>query len=98
MIAQFQAGQSVRVKHLNMAGHIRTPGYLHGKIGTITEVSGAYPDPNKLAAGDLGLPYHVLYRVQFDQNDIWTDYKGPTSDALIADIYEPLLEPLENDR
>jgi nitrile hydratase len=98
MIPQFQSGQCVRVKHLTITGHVRTPAYLRGRIGTITEVSGAYPDPNKLADGELGLPYQMLYRVQFEQKDIWPDYEGPSSDALIADIYEPWLEPLETDR
>jgi hypothetical protein len=37
----------------------------------------------------------VLYKVRFEQAELWQDYRGPAGDHLEADIYEHWLEPDE---
>jgi len=93
MIPAFGPGQAVTVLDREAAGHVRTPRYLRGRTGRIMEVAGAYPDPERLAQGELGLPYRMLYRVVFRAAEIWPDYRGPAEDELVADLYEHWLEP-----
>lgn len=74
---------------------MRTPGYLRGKRGQISEIVGAFPDPNRLAQGELGIPYRMLYRVTFHAHDLWPDYVGGSRDAIVADLYEHDLQVSE---
>jgi nitrile hydratase len=85
----------LKVLDLPVQGHVRTPGYLRGRVGEVVVVSGAYADPNKLARGEVGVPYRMLYRMAFDQHDLWPDYPGSRKDRLIADIYEHWLQPAD---
>lgn len=97
MIAALQPGQPVRVAMHREQGHVRTPGYLRGRRGHILGVVGAFPDPNVLARGGLGLPYRMLYRVAFCAHDVWPDYTGAARDEIVADIYEHCLQASEDD-
>jgi hypothetical protein len=40
-----------------------------------------------------GLPKLPMYRVEFDQADLWTDYKESPTDKLWIDLYEHWLIP-----
>jgi nitrile hydratase len=91
---RFRPGDKVRVDDRPALGHCRTPWYLRGKTGVVTEVQGAFRDPERLAYHRPGLPAQVLYKVRFAQTEIWAEYPGPSSDQLEADIYEPWLTPL----
>ena len=93
MTPSFVAGAAVRVCRRDQAGHVRTPRYLRGCLGRIAEVCGAFPDPELLAQGELGLPYRFLYRVVFAQKEVWRDYAGAGGDDLMADLYEHWLKP-----
>ena len=88
MKPQFQAGARVRVDDREQAGHVRTPRYIRGKTGLVSEVCGPYPDPEALAQGRLGLPYRMLYRVIFKQFDVWPGYAGAKGDRIVVDLYE----------
>ncbi len=90
---RFAVGDSVVVANRPILGHCRTPWYLRGRTGKITEVQGAYHDPERLAYHKPGLPLQVLYKVRFLQRDLWPAYHGPANDHLEADIYEYWLEP-----
>lgn len=96
MIAALHEGQPVRVERRVEQGHVRTPGYLRGRQGRILEVVGAFPDPNVLARGGLGLPYRMLYRVAFCARDVWPDYSGADQDEIVADLYEHHLQVSED--
>jgi len=46
-----------------------------------------------LAYGRDGLPKAPLYRVRFEQREMWPDYRGPGTDTVDIEIYEHWLEP-----
>ena len=92
MLAKFQPGDSVRVLERNQPGHVRTPQYVRGKVGVIERIVGSFPNPETLAYGQSGLPYKMLYRVNFAQTNLWPDYGGKSEDTLEIEIYEHWLE------
>lgn len=89
----FAPGDRVRVSTRDHRGHHRTPGYLKGRSGRIERISGTHPDPETGAYGGDGLPARRLYLVGFAQSDLWPGYHGPSSDRLLADVFEHWLEP-----
>jgi nitrile hydratase subunit beta len=90
----FKPGDAVRVDARASLGHCRTPWYLRGKTGVIAEVQGQFRDPERMAYHRSGLPTQVLYKVRFEQRQLWPKYKGPAADQLEADVYEHWLLPL----
>jgi hypothetical protein len=93
MAARYAAGDRVRVMTREHTGHCRTPYYLRGQNGVIERDLGAYRNPEQLAYHEPGLPMIELYRVRFDQADLWSGYPAAAHDSLVADIYEHWLEP-----
>ncbi len=85
-----EPGAAVRVKRLAAPGHIRTPAYLRGAIGTVERVLGPHPNPEQLAYRHPAdrLP---LYRVRFRMADVWSDAETP-DDTVDAEIYAHWLE------
>lgn len=84
----FAAGDWVRVALVNPPGHRRTPFYVRGKVGVIERVCGAHLNPEELGYGFSGEPRRRLYRVRFQQHDVWPGYKGAGGDTIDVDIYE----------
>ena len=93
MSEAYSPGDMVRVIKVHPPGHRRTPYYIRGKTGVIERVCGDHPNPEELAYGFDGLPAKTLYRVRFDQNDVWSDYKGRAGDTVDVDLYEHWLKP-----
>jgi hypothetical protein len=91
-VRRFNVGERVRVKRAFPPGHRRTPYYIRGKQGVIERVCGAFANPEELAYGFDGRPERVLYRVQFQQRDVWPHYGGPERDRIEMEIYEHWLE------
>lgn len=91
---KLSAGLRVRVLKRQPEPHCRTPFYLRGTVGLVTEVVGLYHDPSLLAYHKPGLPMRWLYRVQFRQSDLWSDYSGAATDTVVADLYEHWLESI----
>ena len=89
--AKFQLGQTVRVKSENSMSrwrkpHLRTPGYIHGVVGTVESYEGYFPDPSYKAFRSLLKPKSNtaidveeeehkdhLYRVIFCNQDVWPE-------------------------
>lgn len=94
--ARFVPGDAVRVRDMEMEGHVRTPDYTKGKPGKIAEILGGFPNPERLAYGGDGLPERPLYKVGFRLADLWQGYGGSPADVLFIDIYEHWLEPREH--
>ena len=90
--ASYDPGDRVRVRTDNPPGHHRTPGYVKGKTGRVDRLCGVFPDPESRAYGGSGLPRRSLYRVEFDQVEVWGSYGGPSQDKIYLDIYEHWLE------
>ena len=91
----FQVGDQVRVQHENYATrwlkpHLRTPGYLYGKVGIIERCCGSYPNPEYFAYETMESASHQqpLYRVRFNQKAIWDYYDGGDKDTIDVDIYQ----------
>lgn len=84
-------GARVRVQEGFAPGHIRTPTYIRGKTGAIERVLAVFPDPEERAFGRTGLPGRRLYRVRFQQAEVWPDYTGSAADTLDIEIYEQWL-------
>jgi nitrile hydratase len=93
--ARFRPGDRVVVRSAYPIGHVRTPYYIRGKQGTIERVCGTFPNPEELAYARSGEPREPLYRVRFQQRDVWPDYAGHADDVVEIEIYEHWLEPGE---
>jgi nitrile hydratase len=91
--ARFRAGEPVRVRAAHPPGHVRTPHYVRGRTGVVERLCGTFPNPEERAYGRPGLPGQPLYRVRFDQRDLWRDYGGAAHDTVDVEIYEHWLEP-----
>ncbi|HSJ96912.1 MAG TPA: SH3-like domain-containing protein [Myxococcota bacterium] len=89
---RFRAGDAVRVRDADVAGHVRTPRYIRGRPGVVERCCGAFRNPEALAYAGPGLPKVALYRVRFRLADVWPDYAGPAHDTLDVEIFEHWLE------
>jgi nitrile hydratase subunit beta len=91
----FAHGQKVVVRDDDPPFHHRTPWYVKGKVGEIDEVYDPWPNPEKMAYGVIDGKRIRLYRVEFDQRDLWPDYEGPERDKLVLDLFEHWLAPTD---
>jgi hypothetical protein len=92
MRPRFDKGQSVTVLDLGKSGHIRTPFYIRGHVGTVLHRCGSFLNPEDLSVGIVAGPVVPLYRVGFMLNRLWSDYKGSASDMLCIEIYDHWLK------
>ncbi|WP_282609922.1 SH3-like domain-containing protein [Pelagibius sp. Alg239-R121] len=92
MTHRFPIGARVSVSSSFPPGHVRTPFFVRGKTGIVTEVAGEFPNPEELAYGRDGLPARTLFRVTFLQQDLWPDYAGGAGDTTVVDIFEHWLQ------
>ena len=97
MTSGLSIGAKVRVTRTFPPGHVRTPFFVRGKTGVITEIAGVFPNPEELAYGRDGLPEKTLFRVTFRQDELWPDYAGPADDTTVVDIFEHWLSEAEGD-
>ncbi|PWR02087.1 nitrile hydratase [Meridianimarinicoccus roseus] len=85
---RFAIGQRVRIRDLPVPGHMRTPRYVRGRTGEVTQYCGSFRNPETLAYGGNGMPTRGLYRVRLRQGDLWSGYRGSGQDTLEIEIYE----------
>ena len=90
---RFRPGDRVRVRMAHPPGHIRTPWYIRGHAGVVERLCGIYPNPEELAYARSGQPAQPLYRVRFQQREVWRGYRGSASDTVDVEIYQHWLEP-----
>jgi hypothetical protein len=82
----FKVGDRVVVKKENLSGNPRTPKYIRGKRGVVTDVHGVISN----LRDHRGL-YPPLYTVVFDVKDV---FGGASPDKLRVDLHEDWLEPI----
>ena len=84
------AGQTVRAREINPAGHTRLPRYARGKLGTIHRDHGlhVFPDTNAHSLGEK--PQH-LYSVRFAARELWGE-QSSERDAVYIDMWDDYLE------
>lgn len=88
----FAIGETVRVKDEHVAGHIRMPGYIRGKIGLVVRISQPYPFPDASAHG-IEAPMEPTYDVRFRALDLWPEN---CDNALIhVGVFQTYLEKLK---
>ena len=93
MKATFDPRDTVQVRSGSTPGHISTPFYVRGCKGLIERIAGEYRNPVELAFGRFDAPIVPLYRVRFQQQDVWPDYQGNSADTLDVEIFKFWLEP-----
>ncbi len=93
----YSVGDTVAVRRAFPPGHVRTPYFIRGKTGIVDQVVGAFCNPEELAYGHVDTEPLTLYRVRFNQLDLWVDYDGSSRDSLIVDIYENWLDAPRGD-
>ena len=82
----------VRVLRQWPPGHVRTPGYLRGKVGTIERSIGIFNNPEQNAYR-LTPTKNRLLRVRFQMSEVWGIKAENPDDVVEAEIYEHWLEP-----
>lgn len=95
MAPRYGVGARVRVLGELRPGHIRTPTWLFGKPGVIAALVDEFPDPERLAYGEDGLPPVPLYHVAFNPAEVWGG-RAPRESGnskILVEIYEHWLEP-----
>lgn len=95
---RFKVGDEVRVSKRKSLGHHRTPIYVRGKTGVVTEIQGLFHNPSQLAYHYPGLPMMVWYKLRFRQTDLWRNYRGDPGDHLELDLQEDWLEEPKGQR
>ncbi len=88
---RYAAGDSVRARKMNPAGHTRLPRYARARTGVVERVQGvqALPDMQIYGLGDH--PQHV-YNVRFAARELWGD-EASERDSVYLDLWEDYLEP-----
>lgn len=95
MSSPYRVGDHVAVRKAFPPGHVRAPYFIRGKSGQVDQVVGQYGNPEELAYGRKDSGRLALYRVRFQQSEVWSDYEGPDKDTIIIDVYENWLTPAE---
>ena len=95
MTARFALGAGVRVSARASSGHVRTPRYVRGKRGVVERICGAFGNPEELAYGRRDGTPVVLYRVRFQQRELWPNYGAAPGDTVDVEIYEHWLDAAE---
>ncbi len=67
---RFQVGERVKVRTDLVAGHMRLPAYIRGKLGTVVSESPAYPFPDAHAHG-VPADDEPTYDVRFSATELW---------------------------
>ncbi len=70
--ALFAVGQRVQVRQDHVGGHVRMPGYIRGKTGTVVHISPAYPFPDAHAHG-VSAEDEPTFDVRFKSTDLWPE-------------------------
>ena len=91
-----RVGSTVRVLDRPVTSHVRTPWYVRGRTGRVVAELGRWPNPELLAYGHADDEGVDLFRVEFDQIDLWPSYAGATGDRLMLDLYAHWLAPLDD--
>ena len=89
--ARFKAGDHVRVRNINPAGHTRSPRYVRGKTGTVRRDYGTYVFPDTNAHRVSEEEQHV-YSVEFTARELWG---RNDRERLLIDLWEDYLEPAQ---
>jgi nitrile hydratase beta subunit len=89
----YKPGDRVQVKLDFVAGHVRLPAYIRGKVGVVVGESPAYPFPDAHAHA-IAAQDEPTYDVRFRSEDLWPNSAEP---ALIhVGVFQSYLERRES--
>jgi len=88
---RFRAGQRVRARKINPAGHTRLPRYARGRTGVIERDRGVQAFPDTHLTAPVASAQHV-YSVRFTARELWGEAASPR-DAVYLDLWDDYLEP-----
>lgn len=88
---RFRAGDRVRARNINPAGHVRLPRYARGKAGVVDRDHGVFILPDEHARSGAKVPSHC-YSVRFEGTELWGPDAG-RRDAVYVDLFDEYLEP-----
>lgn len=87
---RFRAGDRVRARNINPAGHVRLPRYARGKAGVVDRDHGVFILPDEHARSGTKVPSHC-YSVRFEGRELWGPDAG-ARDAVYVDLFDEYLE------
>ncbi|HWL29406.1 MAG TPA: SH3-like domain-containing protein [Burkholderiaceae bacterium] len=86
----FSIGDVLRVKDEHVSCHVRVPGYVRGKTGTVVGRSPASPFPDA-SAHDMPALSEPTYQLRFLSTELWP---GASEEASVyVDLFQSYLEP-----
>ena len=83
---RFEIGAPVRVRTFDPLGHTRAPGYVRGRLGTVTQVLGAFNLPDVEAHSPRRL-LEPTYSVRFTALELWGSNDGSHVNVALWDSY-----------
>jgi nitrile hydratase subunit beta len=86
---RFAVGDRVRVVAAAHGGHTRCPGYLRGRVGTVTRVDDRFSLPD-VEAHSTRRVVEGTYGVRFAARDLWAD--ADPQAAVHVDLWDTYLE------
>lgn len=87
---RFRAGDRVRARNINPAGHVRLPRYARGKAGVVDRDHGVFILPDEHARSGAKVASHC-YSVRFEGRELWGPDAG-ARDAVYVDLFDEYLE------
>ncbi|ARF54860.1 SH3-like domain-containing protein [Streptomyces gilvosporeus] len=87
-MGDFRAGERVRVRAGDPAGHTRVPRYVRGQVGRIVESQGRWALADEVAAGVAEPRVEAVYTVAFAARDLW----GEGDHEVTVDLWESYIE------
>jgi nitrile hydratase subunit beta len=88
MAEQFRVGDTVRATRVDPPHHTRMPRYARGAVGTVTDLRGRHPLPDRNARRLAAEPEPV-YAVAFAARELF----GEGDHTVTIDLWESYLQP-----
>ena len=89
MTELFRVGDLVRASRVDPPHHTRLPRYARGAVGTVTDLQGRYPLPDRRARR-LSAEPEPVYSVAFAARDLF----GAGEHTVTVDLWESYLRPV----
>lgn len=83
---RFEVGDVVRVRGGQPVGHTRAPGYVRGRLGTVTQLLGTFSLPDIEAHSPERVP-EASYSVRFTARELWGADDGSHVNVGLWDSY-----------
>jgi len=89
-------GTLVKVRDRHTTGHMRCPGYLRARYGTVVSDLGVYADHEDLAYGREPT-YRRLYVVEFSFAELW-GVNGSENEysRIVVELHDQWLDPVKS--